>query len=79
MHGLFFAILGWSAGRCCRLLRLHLAPFQHREGFRVSKTRPPLFRVLSSLDSRKILTWRKIWARQELNLGNSRATQELYH
>ena len=79
MRGFLFAILGWSAGRCCRLLRLHLAPFQHREGFRVSKTRPRLFRVLSSLDSRKILTWRKIWARQELNLGNSRARQELYH
>ena len=55
MRGLFFAILGWSAGRCCRLLRLHLAPFQHREGFRMSKTRPPLFRVLSSLDSQKII------------------------
>ena len=24
----FFSILGWSAGRCRRLLRLHLAPFQ---------------------------------------------------
>ena len=79
MRGLFFAILGWSAGRCRRLLRLHLAPFQHREGFRVSKTRPPLFLVLSSLDSRKILTWRRNWARQELNLENSRARQELYH
>ena len=79
MRGLFFVILGWSAGRCCRLLRLHLAPFQHREGFRMSKTRRPLFRVLSSLDSRKILTWRKRSARQECNLWNSRAMQELYH
>ena len=45
----------------------------------MSKTIPPLFRVLSSLDSLKIQTWRKIWARQELNLENSRARQELYH
>ena len=79
MHGFLFAILGLSAGRCRRLLLLHLAPFQHREGFSVSKTRPPLLRVLSSLDLRKVLTWRKNWARQELNLGNSRARQELYH